>query len=481
MKLEDLQDAMGKLDDDIVTEAGKFRGRRTFPLWQKLGAAVAAISLILTGFIFVRIRRAGNLSPSAVVALATPEYPLMHKYPSEELLYGSKGDQEAFDKAYAAWTDEYQRLRQQPQNYRDGVLAMAQEANRLLLTAEDENRIYSPLNVYLALSLLAETSAGETQAEILHVLGVDSLKELRDNANSLWHAHYMDDGHTTSLLANSIWLDESLPINKEIMENLQNFYMAAAFQGDMNDDVMTDQLQKWLNEQTDSLLEYELSSAGFEKDTLMALVSTILFRAKWVEEFNEANTAKADFHSPHGRIETDFMSESGANTYYWGDNFAAVSKELIHAGRVWFFLPDEGVAIDELLDNHQVDALLQDSSVYEQQKYLVINFKLPKFDVTSEIQMEDALRDLGIKTAFTAAADFSPVSEYADLYVSSVKHAARVMVDEKGVTGAAYTLSLFGAAMPPDETVDFVLDRPFLFIVQGHDGVPLFIGTVNRP
>ena len=35
-----------------------------------------------------------------------------------------------------------------------------------------------------------------------------------------------------------------------------------------------------------------------------------------------------------------------------------------------------------------------------------------------------------------------------------------------------------GAAMPPEEEIDFVLDRPFAFIITGLDGLPLFAGTV---
>jgi serine protease inhibitor len=148
---------------------------------------------------------------------------------------------------------------------------------------------------------------------------------------------------------------------------------------------------------------------------------------------------------------------------------------------MWFFLPDEGISVDELLDDPQVNAILQNSLTYENQKYLIVNFKVPKFDVMGEIKLEKTLQDLGIKAAFTAAADFSPISKNAGLYVSDVTHAARVMIDEKGVTGAAYTLSLFGMGAPPDEIVDFILDRPFLFVVQGHDGLPLFVGIVNQP
>ena len=55
-------------------------------------------------------------------------------------------------------------------------------------------------------------------------------------------------------------------------------------------------------------------------------------------------------------------------------------------------------------------------------------------------------------------------------------------VDEEGVTAAAYTVILApGASMPPEEEVDFVLDRPFLFAITGVDNLPLFVGLVNRP
>ena len=482
MKLKDLQDAMGQLDDRLITETTNMRKKRKSPVWRRVGAVAAAVAIILTSFILVQfMRRPEDISVSAVTTLATPEYPTMHEEPSEEMLNGSKADQEAFDKAYDAWRTDVKRQRNQPQGYQNGVVTLAQEANRLLLTGDGENRIYSPLNIYLALSLLAETSGGDTRAEILQVLGVDTIEKLREKAGSLWQAHYMNDGHTTSLLANSIWFDQSVSIKKETMQILQDTYKAAAFQGDMGSAAMTEQLQKWLNEQTDDLLKSSADNASFKEDTLMALASTILFRAKWNDEFSEAKTDKATFHSPTGPVETDFMSESGTNSYYWGDNFAAVSKGLTYAGSMWFFLPDEGISVDELLDNPQVNAILEDSSTYEQHKYLIVNFKVPKFDVMSEIQLEEALQSLGIETVFTRAADFSPTSEDTDLYVSSAKHAARVMIDEKGVTGAAFTLMLCGAGRPPDETVDFILDRPFLFVVQGHDGVPLFVGVVNQP
>ena len=52
---------------------------------------------------------------------------------------------------------------------------------------------------------------------------------------------------------------------------------------------------------------------------------------------------------------------------------------------------------------------------------------------------------------------------------------------EEGCAAAAYTVMMMaGAAMPQDE-VDFILNRPFLFAVTGADGMSLCMGVVNQP
>ena len=55
-------------------------------------------------------------------------------------------------------------------------------------------------------------------------------------------------------------------------------------------------------------------------------------------------------------------------------------------------------------------------------------------------------------------------------------------IDEDGCTAAAFTvMSVDAMSAPPTEEVDFVLDRPFLFVLTGADGSPLFVGIVRQP
>ena len=121
-------------------------------------------------------------------------------------------------------------------------------------------------------------------------------------------------------------------------------------------------------------------------------------------------------------------------------------------------------------------------------EYLRVNLTLPKFDVTQDGDIGERVRALGITEAFDQwRADFSPImgdglSPENNVYLSKVLHGARVTVDEKGCVGAAYTVMVAnaGAMPPPDQEVDMVLDRPFLFSVLS-EGVPVFAGIVNDP
>ena len=68
------------------------------------------------------------------------------------------------------------------------------------------------------------------------------------------------------------------------------------------------------------------------------------------------------------------------------------------------------------------------------------------------------------------------------IFVSQAKHGVRVAIDEEGVTAAAYTMmAMDGAGAPPEEEIDFTLDRPFLFALSDDQGLPLFAGVVNQP
>ena len=150
---------------------------------------------------------------------------------------------------------------------------------------------------------------------------------------------------------------------------------------------------------------------------------------------------------------------------------------------MWFILPDEGKTVDDLLADEEVMDMILTGGMWENSKILTVHQRIVKFDVSSQLDLSDGLQALGVTDVFDGAvSDFSPMTDMDGQYLSQATHGARVTIDEEGCTAAAYTvMPVCGAAEPPEEEIDFVLDRPFLFVITGEDGLPLFIGTVCQP
>ena len=411
-------------------------------------------------------------------ALAEATYPESAPYPDEAKYSGAK-----HEAAYDAWSAD-RRARNAAASSVEGALDDYVRAAlpALLSGADGKNAVCSPVNVYMALSMLAEVTDGDTRAQILSLLGADSMESLRKTAGNVWAANYQNDGAVTSILADSLWLSDSMDYNSNTLARLADSYYASAYRGEMGSEAFNEALRRWINEQTGGLLKDSADGLSLAPDTVIALASTIYFRAKWGSEFSKSATADGVFHAPDGDVTHKFMHKTMESTYYAADNFAAVGKYLEGSGTMWFLLPDEGVTPEELLTGGAVDFLLSPENA--ESKYMTIDLSVPKFDVSADTELSAALHALGVTDVFDAdTADFSPLMDNADgIFLSQAKHAARVAIDEEGVIAAAYTvMAAAGAAMPPDERVEFTLDRPFLFAVTGESGAVLFAGIVNTP
>lgn len=485
MKPEKLYESIGAIDEEILerSEKHKEKKRRRGPKWAAAAAVVLAGAL--AGGILLQPGSSSQVLASCAVEAAS--YPEMADYPNEDdYINKTTGsfDEDKFLKDYNAWQESVGAQKQE-EGYADGLESFFIASIREFLSGKEGNRVYSPLNVYMALSMLAELTDGDSRQQILDLLGIEDMETLRDQAKAIWNAQYRDDGATTSILASSLWLDQDVDYNSSVLDLLAENYYTSSYQGEMGSSRFSQAYQDWINEQTRGLLEEQSKELKLKEEDILALVATVCFQAKWSEEFNENNTSSQTFHGTSQDITCDFMHSRNQGTYYWGQQFSAVGKSLDNGGgTMWFLLPDEGVSPEELLEDPQVTEFLVNRDTWENSKYLTVNLALPKFDITSQMDLKEGLKNLGITQVFDeTAADFSAlVPDMEKLFVSQVQHDVRVAIDEEGVTAAAYTaMSASDAAMPPEDEVDFVLDRPFLFVLTNEDGLPLFAGIVEQP
>ena len=472
---ETLFDAITQVDDELLPS--ETRPKRRMPSWRAFAAIAAILAILISPYVMhIGSRRAAEEAAEGAepFALAQPVYPVMTAYPADG------GD-------YQAWWADGKKQTDQPEGYADSLRGfMGQSIREYLSGTDGENRAYSPANVYMALAMLAETTGGESRAQILNLLGADSIDALRAQAGSVWNANYRDDGLKKSVMASSLWLRNDRDYRQQTVDALAQNYYASVYRGEMGSAAFNQTLQDWLNEQTGGLLADQSGEEAFDPSTALGLASTICFQAKWISPFMAEDTAPGVFRAPGGDVTADFMHKyEDMMGYYRGERFGAIGLPLESDGEMWFILPDEGVTPEALLQDADAMRFMTESKQdWPDCKTAIVNLSMPKFDAAGRFSLIDGLKAMGVRDILDPAeADFSPVAEdSAGLYLSDANHAVRVAIDEEGVIAAAYTTMVVGEGEPdPDIRIDFTLDRPFLYVISGHADVPLFAGIVNQP
>lgn len=133
--------------------------------------------------------------------------------------------------AHWDWWDSYRELTAKSAELQSGMDAYYQNLMKQMLVSEDENTVCSPINLYIAFAMLAETSDGNTRQQILDMLGAQDMDTLRENVSSLWESNYADTPALKSVLANSLWLDSEESYNDATLQRLAEQYYASTFRG----------------------------------------------------------------------------------------------------------------------------------------------------------------------------------------------------------------------------------------------------------
>lgn len=362
-----------------------------------------------------------------------------------------------------------------------------------LLKDKKENTAYSPLGLYYALAAAAQGAEGKTEEEFLSLLGYDSVQELAKDCKSSFEILYHvpnkknrtgagEEPHTSSLyslqIANSLWVDDSLPLKEAFAGRLSEYFYTDVFQGDLQSGEAGEAMAGWVKERTGGLIQPE--PAPLPENVQLSLRNTIYFYDQWQDRFSPETTEEDVFYTDDGQeIVCDFMNrENGSTGFRKGENFTA-SELALKNGAVVFVLPDEGVGVQELVQS--AETLREALSGTNGQSVGEVVWKVPKFSYGYKAEgMKEMLQTLGLNEAFGESADFSGISDQKPLGLSDVAQEVHIGIDENGVEAAAFTEILWAGAALPQGRAEMILNRPFLYAVK-NKGQILFVGICQDP
>ncbi len=358
-----------------------------------------------------------------------------------------------------------------------------------LLDSDDgENIICSPLSCYSALSMCAQLTDGESESQLLSVLNVEDLTELQKvNSNILKNLSFkLSDKEEELSFANSFWINseqidpnDKEQVNLECLDLLAEYYNADTITAEFSKDNAAKAMSGWVSEKTKNLLNIPPERFSDINNSMASIINTIYYKSSWERAFLEGGTKEGSFYLENGKtVQTKYMTEKEAGQLYEDEDCIVYSRKLEN-GTMHFILPTDDINIKDLfLQENYINDILgkieKDSYYYDK-----VDLRIPKFNFKSKFDLKKSMQSLGVEDIFGAKANFSRFSNQ-EMYVRDILQEARIVLDEKGCTAAAYTFLAVATGFDENKLVEFYLDRPFGFIIE-YEGVPLFVGIVNNP
>jgi serine protease inhibitor len=345
------------------------------------------------------------------------------------------------------------------------------------------NSLYSPISVYMALELLAETADGKTQEEILKVLNTNDINNMSEENKKLFENLVFENETGKISIANSIWLNDNIKFNQGCVDKLAQNYYTDTFNVDFGSSSTSKKISEWISKNTGGKLGNNSDEFMTAPSEVMRLFNTVYFNDQWANKFKKYKTGPDNFNLENNeKVICNFMnSESGVYSYLKGENYTSTKLSFKNGGSMVFILPDENVSPYDIIENQ--NTLTEALNPYGK-KFAIL--KIPKFKFSTQLDLNESLQNLGINNAFDRNnADFSKLSESKPLFVSQVIQESTISIDEGGCEAAAFTEILMAGSRPGLLGVGkpeiILLNRPFIFAIMSKEEVPLFIGVINNP
>ncbi len=378
--------------------------------------------------------------------------------------------------------------------YSDDVLLNTEDENKNSTDQKNSNTVYSPLSVYMAVSLLAECCDGESEAELLKYLNVENKEELQNINHDIFDSLYFDHNETYLKINNSVWIDdkylyEPFKISSEKADILAAKYYASSFVRDLSDQAQCDEISNWISENTSGKFKPKFTADETDQQA-MKLINTITFKDSWRDKFSD--NGQKEFTTAAGdTVETKFMFDDDNGTLTLDEDFAAYTKSFDEKYRMTFVLPAEGKEPADLLKNKETMQNVLAACNGDGVKNVEVEAYIPEFGAKSKFELVNTLKKAGLSRIFDECADLEPIVEgivnksAAKPVVNEVTHEAVIDVDTDGCEAAAYTaISIEASAAPMMElppVYEFRCDRPFIYYISDKMGTPFFMGIVNDP
>jgi len=352
------------------------------------------------------------------------------------------------------------------------------------LKNKNENFILSPFSISSAMAMTYAGSKNNTLSQISNTLYFNkNLKDFHKDFNNLNSFNLNKKSKVQFHSANSIWIHKDLKLKADYLSINKQFYSGTTFFEDFqnNPDKSRININSWVEKNTNKKITNLLKPSDIDESTRLVLVNALYFNGSWDKQFKEEQNTIENFQVERNKFEQKTFMNTTTNSAYFEDKIAEIIDIYYTDTRysLMIIIPKSYKKMKKLEKKLSYEYYMQFN---KQKNNTRINLTLPKFNIETDISLNETLQGMGIKDAFNSSADFSEITDQEKLFISNVVHKAKIEVSENGTEAAAATAVVMRKTAFLPAQVDVKINRPFIYLIRNTENNCIyFMGKVINP
>jgi serine protease inhibitor len=353
------------------------------------------------------------------------------------------------------------------------------------LAKEDGNLLVSPFSIFAALCMAyagARRNTAEQMESALHIkIPQNGFHQVFCRFSALLDVSERID----LVIANAL----SMKAEKQILASYKSL-IKNVYRGDILD-FSVNAINDWVSRQTRGHITHIVDNLN---TAVLILVNAVYFKGLWDFQFDKHETKDSDFYLLSAKTARIPLMHQ-IDTFRYAEKPAMQILEMVYKGckqsgtpeqlSMVVFLPKKRNGLPKLEKRITAEYVQKTIASLTERRVKIF---FPRFNLETEYELKEPVKDMGMAEAFTQNADFSGITDNPEgLMIQSIIHKATINVDEEGtVATAATAIKEVSGAMPlikiPQRIPAFHADHPFLFLLRDmNTGIILFVGRFTAP
>ncbi|KAK6196401.1 hypothetical protein SNE40_001634 [Patella caerulea] len=349
------------------------------------------------------------------------------------------------------------------------------------LRPQNPNLIFSPVSIFIALSMTSLGARGPSKFQINRTLRQFAMRRFSHQASRILLSKLPNSNdNITFQYANGIFLRPETTVLPSFKGRIRRFYNTEVF--NLSSWYPERDINNWVERKTNGLLSDFLSPGSIGDSFMMWIINAVFFRGTWEKLFDLRKTSRRPFTGTGGNAAYVEMMEMVDS--FPSNRIEALQTSVLElpyvGGRysLFIFLPDRSNGLENLETNMTYRTLETIMKNMEDPK--VFSIGIPKIYLDNSLDLETSLKQMGITRIFDVReADLSGIEGDNTLFVDSIIHKSVLEVNEFGTIATTVTQV---AIATKSLSQQFIANRPFMFIVRDKKyDINLFMGRFSYP